>query len=89
MMNPSSTAAGMKNYKPRRPNTTMDDVITPEIRAKRKAMMEMAADEAAQPSKDAAYEAARTTMKKGGSVSSASKRGDGIATKGKTNCKMC
>ena len=26
---------------------------------------------------------------KGGSVSSASKRGDGIATKGKTNCKMC
>lgn len=28
-------------------------------------------------------------MKKGGSVSSASKRADGIASKGKTNCKMC
>jgi hypothetical protein len=28
-------------------------------------------------------------MKSGGSVSSASKRADGIATKGKTKCKMC
>ena len=88
-MGASSTAMGMKNYKPRRPNVTIDDVITPEIRAKRKAMMDAVADEAAQPSKDAAYEAARTTMKSGGSVSSASRRGDGIATKGKTNCKMC
>ena len=31
----------------------------------------------------------RTGMKKGGSVSSASKRADGIATKGKTRGKMC
>ena len=88
-MGASSTAMGMKNYKPRRPNVTIDDVITPEIRAKRKAMMDAVADEAAQPSKDAAYEAARTTMKSGGSVSSASRRADGIAAKGKTNCKMC
>ena len=28
-------------------------------------------------------------MKNGGSVSSASKRADGIATKGKTRCKIC
>jgi hypothetical protein len=32
---------------------------------------------------------ARRGMKKGGSVSSASKRADGIATKGKTRGKMC
>lgn len=88
-MGASSTAAGMKNYKPRRPDVTIDDVVTPEIRAKRRAMMEMAADEAAQPSKDAAYEASRTTgMKSGGKVSSASRRADGCATKGKTKGTM-
>lgn len=31
----------------------------------------------------------KTGMKKGGSVSSASKRADGVATKGKTRGKMC
>ena len=36
----SSTRAGMRNYVPRRPGTTLDDVITPEIRAKRKKMLE-------------------------------------------------
>jgi hypothetical protein len=88
-MGASSTAAGMKNYKPRRPDVTIDDVVTPEIRAKRKAMMEMAADEADQPKKDAAYEASRTTdMKKGGKVSSASRRADGCCTKGKTKGKF-
>jgi hypothetical protein len=83
-MGASTTAAGMKNYKPRRPNVTIDDVVTPEIRAKRKAMMEDAADEAAQPMLEKAYESARTTMKKGGSVSSASSRADGCAVRGKT-----
>jgi hypothetical protein len=83
-MGASTTAAGMKNYKPRRPNVTIDDVVTPEIRAKRKAMMEDAADEAAQPMLEKAYESARTTMKKGGSVSSASSRADGCAIRGKT-----
>ena len=87
-MGASSTAMGMKNYKPRRPDVTIDDVVTPEIRAKRKAMMGAVADEAAQPSRDAAYEAARTTMKTGGSVSSASKRADGCCTKGKTKGKF-
>jgi hypothetical protein len=33
--------------------------------------------------------AASTKMKRGGSVSSASKRADGIATKGKTRGRMC
>jgi hypothetical protein len=85
-MGASTTAAGMKNYKPRRPGMTMDDVITPEIRAKRKAMMGEAADEAAQPALDKTYEAARTTMKKGGSVFRAS--ANGIAQRGKTKGKM-
>jgi hypothetical protein len=31
----------------------------------------------------------KTGMKSGGSVSTASRRADGIATKGKTRCKMC
>ena len=78
------TPAAAKKYKPRRPDVTIDDVVTPEIRAKRKAMMESAADEAAGPAIDAAYEKARTTMKKGGYVKAA----DGCATKGKTRGTM-
>ena len=46
------TPAAAKRYKARRPEVTIDDVITPEIRAKRKAMMEAAADEAAGPAAD-------------------------------------
>lgn len=38
---------------------------------------------------DDAYNAATKTMKKGGSVSSASSRGDGIAQRGKTVGKYC
>jgi hypothetical protein len=86
---PSSTAAGMRGYKPRRPGMTMDDVVTPEMRAKRAAMMQDAQDQAMQPKVDAAYNAARTTpFKKGGSVGSASKRADGCAQKGKTKGRL-
>jgi hypothetical protein len=86
---PSSSAAGMRAYKPRRPEMTMDDVVTPEIRAKRAAMMQDARDQAMQPKIDAAYEGARTTpFKNGGSVGSASKRADGCAVKGKTKGRM-
>jgi hypothetical protein len=86
---PSSSAAGMRGYKPRRPEMTLDDVVTPETRAKRAAMMQDARDQAMQPKIDAAYEAARTTpYKKGGSVSSASARADGCAERGKTKGTM-
>ena len=82
---PSSSAAGMRKYKPRRPEMTLDDVVTPETRAKRAAMMQDAQDQAMQPKIDAAYQAARTTpYKSGGSVGSASKRADGCAERGKT-----
>ena len=82
------TPEAAKRYKARRPKVTIDDVVTPEIRAKRKAMMEAAADEAAGAAADMAYEKSRTTMAKGGKVGSASKRADGIAKSGKTRGKM-
>jgi hypothetical protein len=85
----ATNALNMRKYKPRRPEMTMDDVVTPEIRAKRAAMMQDAKDQAMQPKIDAAYEGARTTpFKNGGSVGSASKRADGCAVKGKTKGRM-
>ena len=78
------TPAAAKKYKPRRPDVTIDDVVTPETRAKRKEMMDAAADEAAGAAAGAAFEKARTTMKKGGYVKAA----DGIAQRGKTRGTM-
>jgi hypothetical protein len=79
----------MRNYVPRRPNTTLDDVITPEIRAKRKKMLEEVGDDKYREEADAAP-TTKTEMgqkfSKGGSVSS---RADGIAQRGKTRGKMC
>ena len=80
-----------RRYKPRRPEMTLDDVVTPDIRAKRAAMVQEARDAAMQPAIDKAYEAARTTptgYAKGGSVGSASKRADGCAQRGKTKGRM-
>lgn len=85
MMDDAMNASNMRNYKPRRPEMTLDDVVTPETRLKRAAMMQDAKDQSMQPKIDAAYEASRTTpYKKGGSVSSASSRADGCAERGKT-----
>ena len=85
----SSTRAGMRNYVPRRPGTTLDDVITPEIRAKRKKMLEEVQDDKDREKTDAAP-TTKTEMgqkfSKGGSVSS---RADGIAQRGKTRGKIC
>lgn len=53
--------------------------------ARERQMMQEAEDEKNQPKIDEAYEKSRTTFKQGGSVS---KRADGIAQRGKTNCKM-
>ena len=85
----SNTRAGMRNYVPRRPGTTLDDVITPETRAKRKKMLEDVQDDKDREEADAAP-TTKTEMgqkfAKGGSVSS---RADGIAQRGKTRGKMC
>jgi hypothetical protein len=69
----------MKAYKPRRPKTTIDDVISSEDK---KRMLQDAKDEKdRQAIKGMGYA-------KGGSVGSASKRADGCAQRGKTKGKM-
>ena len=65
----SNTAEGMRGYKPRRPGTTLDDVVTPEIRAKRASMIEEAKDENRKKAAGDAYDKAMPNpYKKGGSV---------------------
>ena len=54
----ATNAANMRNYKPRRPEMTLDDVVTPETRLKRAAMMQDAKDQMVQPKIDAAYDKA-------------------------------
>jgi len=84
----SSTRAGMRNYVPRRPGTTLDDVTTPETRAARKKMLEEVQDDKDREKTDAAP-TTKTEMgqkfAKGGYVKSA----DGIAQRGKTKGRMC
>ena len=83
----SSTEAGMKNYVPRRPGKTLEDVVTPEIRAKR-AMMLQQAKEADMDKEAQKAQAMPPTMKKGGKVSKYA-RGGGIEQRGKTRGKIC
>ena len=83
----SSTKAGMKNYVPRRPGMTLDDVVTPEIRAKRAMMVQQAKDDAMDTEAQKA-QAMPPTMKKGGKVSKYA-RGGGIEQRGKTRGKIC
>jgi hypothetical protein len=86
----------MRNYKPRRPDITIDDVVTPEIRARQQAMVQEAKDNAMMESAGGAYDQAMPApagpsgngMKAGGKVSSASKRADGCAVRGKTKGKI-
>jgi hypothetical protein len=79
----------MKAYRPRRPGTTLDDVITPEIRASRAAMVKEARQEAKdredQVKTDKAYADAQTSpdYAKGGVT-----RADGCITKGHTKGRM-
>ena len=85
------TPKAAKAYKARRPEMTLDDVVTPEIRERRKAMVQGAKDESAQDAAGKAYDKAMPSPErfaKGGSVGSASKRADGCAQRGKTRGKM-
>ena len=81
------TPEAAKQYKPRRTPGSLDDVIYPETRARIAAAKEEAADRKASDAAETAYNKA-SSLKKGGSVSSASKRADGIASKGKTRGTM-
>jgi|TARA_R110000822_G_scaffold153383_1_gene292863 hypothetical protein len=82
------TPAAAKKYKPRRTPGSLDEVVYSDTK---KAAMDEA--KAMKETEDAtnAYNKSLTTENKasGGSVGSASKRADGIASRGKTNCKIC
>ena len=78
------TPAAAKKYKPRRPDVTIDDVVTPETRAKMQEAKAEAADAKTAADNEAAYNKA-SNLKKGGYVRAA----DGVAQRGKTRGKMC
>ena len=79
------TPAAAKKYKPRRTPESQNEVIYPETRAKMQEAKADVADAKASAEAGAEYDKATTVGKaKGGSVSSASKRADGIAIRGKT-----
>lgn len=82
-MGASSTAAGMKKYKPRRTPESLDEVIYPETRAK---MQEAKTDVADTKDAEASTETYNKIVgkKSGGYVKSA----DGCCSKGKTRGKM-
>ena len=81
------TPAAAKLYKPRRTPSSLDEVIYPETRGKMEEAKLEAAERKAAAETEAAYNKA-AGLKKGGAVSSASKRADGIITKGKTRGTM-
>ena len=81
----------MRNYKARRPEMTLDDVMTEEGRARRDAARQAVADAKMQPALDAAYEASSTVGKKcGGKVykKGGAVKGAGIAQQGVRKCKI-
>ena len=76
------TPEAAKQYKPRRTPGSFDEVIYPETRAKMaEAKMDIEDEKARAKIKSMGYAS-------GGKVSSASKRADGCATKGKTKGTM-
>ncbi len=89
------TPAAAKKYKPRRTPGSLDEVIYPETRAKMQEAKADVADAKASAEAGAEYDKATTVGKRMGGVAkmasggSASSRADGIAVKGKTNCKIC
>lgn len=86
------TPAAVKNYKPRRPEMTLDDVVTPAERERRARDVQEAKDMADQPKTDKAYMESLTStepVKKAGGGMTASTRADGCAQRGKTRGKMC
>ena len=85
------TPQAAKNYKPRRPDVTIEDVITPEERARRERDVQEAKDTAEAPKVDKAYMESLTSTeptKKASGGMTASARADGICQRGKTRGKM-
>jgi hypothetical protein len=63
-MSASSTASGMKNYKPRREPGSLDDVVYPETRAKMQEAKSAAADAKETAKNEADYNKSLTTENK-------------------------
>ena len=76
------TPEATKQYKPRRTPGAVEDVVRSEEKQK---MLDEARDAKMMRETDKAYEAARTTFKKGGTASA---RADGCCQRGKTRGKM-
>jgi hypothetical protein len=72
------TPAAAKQYKPRRTPGSLDDVITPETRAKMQ-----------EAKTDVEDEKTRQKIKSMGYAKGGVTRADGIAKRGKTRGKMC
>ena len=84
------TPEAAKKYKPRRPGTTLDDVITPTERARREQDVQEAKDVVQQPKLEGAYMGSLTSTEpvKKASGGTASSRADGICQRGKTKGKI-
>jgi hypothetical protein len=85
MPNMMSKEEMKRRYKPRRPGTTLEDVVTPEERKRREQDLQEVKDAAASESAGATYNQIMPSpdrYAKGGMT--ASKRADGIAQRGKT-----
>jgi len=77
-----------RRYKPRRPEMTLDDVVTPEVRAKQQSMVQEAKDAAAEKEAGKTYDKIMPTPERYAKGGSASSRADGCAQRGKTRGKM-
>lgn len=85
----SMTPQAAKNYKPRRPGTTLEDVVTPEERKRREQDIQAAKDAADQPKLDKTYmESLTSTEPTGKARGGYVKAADGIAKRGKTRGTM-
>lgn len=83
------TPEAAKKYKPRRPEMTLDDVVTPAERERRARDVQEAKDTADQPKIDEAYNKSVKSEGMAGGGMTASARADGIAQRGKTRGKIC
>ena len=82
------TPEAAKRYKPRRPEMTLDDVVTPAERERRARDVQEAKDKAAQEAATKEFDRIMPTPEKYSKGGSASSRADGIAIRGKTRGTM-
>ena len=84
MPNMMSKEEMKRRYKPRRPGTTLEDVVTPEERKRREQDLQEVKDAAASEAAGATYNQIMPSPDRYAKGGSASSRADGIAQRGKT-----